>query len=181
MGPVENLLQPRQSLGECIAKAVELGYHEDFKVTYAGLVSAGPIARDQKSVYRPTEITIRHFYPFERHSGPEGNSGFYLNSIVYLIETSDGRKGTLIDAYGTYSDPRLASFIRQIAFSRRFETKKTNTRKSWLNFPSERVGRGTDPAQKNRKSGTSKVFELLTPFSNFHTTCQTIVRQFTLN
>ena len=35
-------------------------------------------------------------------------------SILYEIETFDGCKGTLIDAYGTYSDERVANFIKDV-------------------------------------------------------------------
>jgi hypothetical protein len=36
------------------------------------------------------------------------------SSILYLIEASDGKKGTLIDAYGTYADAKLSDFIREV-------------------------------------------------------------------
>ena len=32
-------------------------------------------------------------------------------SIVYAIESRDGARGTLIDAFGTYSSPDIGTFV----------------------------------------------------------------------
>jgi hypothetical protein len=40
-------------------------------------------------------------------------------SILYAIETSDGRKGTLVDAYGFYSDDETGEFINQIEINKK--------------------------------------------------------------
>ena len=39
-------------------------------------------------------------------------------SILYAIETSDGRKGTLVDAYGLYSDDETGEFLNQIEINK---------------------------------------------------------------
>jgi len=36
------------------------------------------------------------------------------NSIIYAIESKDGHKGILIDAYGAYSDEHKSAFIAGI-------------------------------------------------------------------
>ncbi len=33
---------------------------------------------------------------------------------MYVIETNDGIKGTLVDAYGAYADVQLSEFINQV-------------------------------------------------------------------
>lgn len=43
------------------------------------------------------EIKIKHFYRFE------GVSDAGNNTILYALETSDGKKGVLVEAYGAYS------------------------------------------------------------------------------
>jgi hypothetical protein len=35
-------------------------------------------------------------------------------SILYAIETSDGTKGTLVDAYGLYADEQTGSFMKEV-------------------------------------------------------------------
>jgi len=103
MKPKEDGTQNMQTLSECINKAVYDGYSENFKVVTRGLAT-----EDEKSIYDAKDITIPNFYRFEGYSDPQDNA------ILYLIETSDGRKGTLIDAYGAYADAKSSTFIRQV-------------------------------------------------------------------
>ncbi len=91
------------TLSECITLALERGYSENFKMTANGLTT-----EDEKSVYTPVDIKITNFYRFE------GNSNTDDNSILYLIETDDRKKGLLIDAYGVYADTRISNFVRQV-------------------------------------------------------------------
>jgi hypothetical protein len=35
-------------------------------------------------------------------------------AILYAIETTDGRKGTLIDAYGYYADEEISAFMQNV-------------------------------------------------------------------
>lgn len=86
-------------MNESLAK----GYIENFKVITKGLST-----EDGKSVYIPREVAITDFFRFEGYSDPQDNS------ILYLIETYDGRKGMLIDAYGPEADGRITSFIREV-------------------------------------------------------------------
>lgn len=104
-----NTMEPRKdstlkmaTLSQAVNKAVDEGYTEDFQFT------AGRLTTHHKDHYTPTDITIQNFYRFEGYSDPEDNA------ILYLIETTDGKKGTLIDAYGTYADAKLATFIRAV-------------------------------------------------------------------
>jgi len=36
-------------------------------------------------------------------------------SIVYAIETGNGVRGTLTDAFGVYADPSVGAFIRKVS------------------------------------------------------------------
>jgi hypothetical protein len=47
-------------------------------------------------------------YRFEGESNPDDSA------VVYAIETIDGIKGTLTDAFGIYSDPEIAQQIRRV-------------------------------------------------------------------
>jgi len=50
-------------------------------------------------------VRVTNFYRFEGITDPADMA------VLYLIETADGAKGTLVDAYGTYSDPEVAKLI----------------------------------------------------------------------
>jgi hypothetical protein len=54
-----------------------------------------------------------NFYRFEGISNPDDMS------ILYAIETSDGRRGTLVDAYGFYSDDETGEFINQVEINKK--------------------------------------------------------------
>ena len=79
------------------------GYTTQFKATEKGLLSL-----TTKKLYHPKEVRINHFYRFEGESNPDDSS------IVYAIETNSGEKGTLIDAYGAYTDSSISDFIEQV-------------------------------------------------------------------
>lgn len=92
-----------ETLSELTNDAFSKGYTENFKVVTSGLSTA-----DGSIVYNPQDINISNFYRFEGFSDPQDNS------ILYLIETNDGKKGTLVDAYGPDADAKISSFIRQV-------------------------------------------------------------------
>lgn len=92
-----------KSLSSCLNKMVSDGYTIDFKVTEKGLEDLAT-----EKVYSPEEVNIKNFYRFEGVSDPDDMA------ILYVIETSDGAKGTLVDAYGTYADATVNEFIVQV-------------------------------------------------------------------
>lgn len=92
-----------QTLSEATSKAVEKGFTETFKVVGKGLTTEA-----EEKFYGPEDVRIENFHRFEGYSDPAENM------ILYLIETSDNVKGTLIDAYGAYADAKLSKFIRDV-------------------------------------------------------------------
>ena len=92
-----------KSLNACLAKMIETGYTDDFKATDEGLISL----RTDK-LYSPQEVMIKNYYRFEGASDPDDMS------ILYAIETNDGVKGTLVDAYGPYASPEVNKFILEV-------------------------------------------------------------------
>jgi hypothetical protein len=90
------------TLAETINNAVKNGFVENFSFQNGALT----IGKDAH--YSPAEVKISNFYRFEGYSDPDENS------ILYLIEAKDGKRGTLVDAYGAYSDGKLANFIRAV-------------------------------------------------------------------
>jgi len=91
------------TLTSCVNKVVKDGYTDNFKVTEQGLY-----ASSNEKTYSPDQISVINFYRFEGQSDPGDNA------IMYVIETSDGLKGTLIDAYGAYSDNSVNTFMNEV-------------------------------------------------------------------
>ena len=44
----------------------------------------------------------------------EGESDPDDMSVVYAIESQDGTRGVLVDAFGTYADPHVAEILKQV-------------------------------------------------------------------
>jgi hypothetical protein len=101
----DDLIPHLKDLTEVSNKLVLKGYDDDFKVDEAGekLMSI-----KTEKTYSPDQIKIVNFFRFEGQSDPNDQS------ILYVIETSDGLKGTIVDAYGPYSDRNLAEFITKV-------------------------------------------------------------------
>jgi hypothetical protein len=80
------------------------GYKEDFQVNDKILMTTF----DSEKSFTPDEVSIVSFYRFEGVSDPGDNT------ILYVIETNDGTKGTLVDGYGAYADENVAKFIVEV-------------------------------------------------------------------
>jgi len=98
-----NSMPYMKSLATCLNRMVNEGYTEDFKVTESGLESL-----HKHSNYTPDQIQVVNFFRFEGESDPDDNA------ILYVIETNDGTKGTLIDAYGVYNSPQVSKFMKDV-------------------------------------------------------------------
>ncbi len=59
-------------------------------------------------VLKPEELTICELYRLEGESDPDEMS------VIYAIETADGLRGVLIDAFGTYGDPTVGDVLRRV-------------------------------------------------------------------
>jgi hypothetical protein len=91
------------TLIECTNSLVKQGFTAEFQVTEFGLK-----ALSDKKLYSASDITISNYFRFESATDPSDNA------IVYVIETHDGKKGMLIDAYGVSADARISEFVKQV-------------------------------------------------------------------
>ena len=107
-------LSDMKTLVSCLNNLVRDGYTEDFKVSEMGLLS---LQHERK--YSPQEVQVVNFYRFEGASDPADNS------ILYVIETNDGIKGTITDAYGPYADQTVTKFFEEVE-----EVNKRKSRKN---------------------------------------------------
>jgi len=66
--------------------------------------------RDLESgkTFTADELTIVEHYRFEGASDPEDMS------VVYAIESSDGTRGFIADAFGAYASPELGAFLNNV-------------------------------------------------------------------
>lgn len=91
------------TLVDCLAKMREDGFKEDFSIKDDCLFSL----TTGKS-YKAEDVSIVNFFRFEGQTDPGDDS------IMYVILTRDGSKGTLIDGYGPSSEPETSHFILQV-------------------------------------------------------------------
>lgn len=92
-----------KTLVEVHAKLLADGYKEEFAVN-DDLLRA--LSTDK--TYKPEEVKIVNFFRFEGQTDPADSS------ILYVLETVDGTKGTLVDAYGPDADADKTLFIKQV-------------------------------------------------------------------
>jgi len=93
---------------KCLEHLESIGYIDQFRVVNKYLTSVN----NPKIKYKPSDVKAANFYRFEGPSNPDDMS------IVYAIETCDGKKGTLTDAYGRFSDDDTSDFMKQVDTSK---------------------------------------------------------------
>jgi hypothetical protein len=106
-----------KSLALCLNRMVLDGYDDDFKITDTGLQSL-----KTEKIYKPEEVNVVNFFRFEGQSDPGDNS------IMYVIETTDGVKGTLVDGYAPYGDTKIGEFMDQVnSINKKTEKSASNS------------------------------------------------------
>lgn len=95
-------------LEKCLNKLEADGYTDQYRVEKGKLCD---LTNNKK--YKPADVKAVNFYRFEGISNPDDMS------ILYAIETSDGRKGTMVDAYGLYSDDETGEFMNQVQINKK--------------------------------------------------------------
>jgi hypothetical protein len=92
----------KSPLTEKLQELQDKGYSLNFSVSDKGLL----VSNDQK--FSPEEVQVVEHFRFEGESNPSDMS------ILYALETNDGKKGTLVNSYGTYGDEKIDAFINRI-------------------------------------------------------------------
>ncbi len=98
-------------LEKCMNKLEAQGYTDQYRVEKGKLVN---LTINKK--YKAKDVKAVNFFRFEGITDPDDMS------ILYAIETGDNRKGTLVDAYGLYSDDETGAFMQEVTIN-----KKTTT------------------------------------------------------
>lgn len=63
---------------------------------------------DSRKTFKADELTIVEHYRFEGASDPDDMS------VVYAVESDDGQKGIIADAFGVYANPDLGRFLEKV-------------------------------------------------------------------
>lgn len=92
-----------KNLLEAVESLQKRGYIYNFRYQDSSL-QCGEISEKLTA----KDLTIAEYYRFEGMSDPEDNS------IIYAIESTQGHKGIVIDAYGAYSDENIAKFLKDV-------------------------------------------------------------------
>jgi hypothetical protein len=96
-------MQNAKSEKEYIDKYREEGYTANY-ITKDDLLENS----ETKKTYNPSEILIKKEFRFEGMSNPSDMS------ILYIIETKNGEKGTVLANYSPSSDTNMAEFFKNI-------------------------------------------------------------------
>lgn len=87
----------------CLEKIHAKGYTDQFSTNGKTL-----LCLQNNRHYEPRDISVVNFYRFEGISDPDDMS------IIYVIQTKDGHRGTLLDAYGVYADDAVSKLIKDV-------------------------------------------------------------------
>jgi len=91
------------SLSVAIDDLYNLGYTVDYNLHDDGLQSI-----HHGKIYTADEMKVVKYYRFEGMSNPSDNS------ILYVIETTDGKKGIMVDSYGADSSSIPSDLLEKL-------------------------------------------------------------------
>ena len=95
-----------ETLVSAINGLKERGYHLDFNLKENCI-----ICDDKK--FEPEDFEITEFYRFEGETDPADEA------VVYAIESKNGEKGVLINAFGIYADAMSDRMIKKLSFHKK--------------------------------------------------------------
>lgn len=102
---MEEPLEREETLERVVDELARRGYTEHFRAVEGGLQALGSGKR-----FDPGDLVIRGYYRFEGTSDPDDMA------VAYAIETRDGVRGVLVDAFGRLAPPpRRALALRRRA------------------------------------------------------------------
>ncbi|RRQ50731.1 phosphoribosylpyrophosphate synthetase [Maribacter algicola] len=81
-----------KSLSEAINELKKEGFSEDFNLCDVGIEN-----KAKRNIHKTVDLNVLKYYRFEGQTNPDDST------ILYVIETSTGERGLLVDAYGVYA------------------------------------------------------------------------------
>ena len=86
-----------------IRKCQAIGYTDQYRIQDEKLINV-----NSKKKYEPEDILILKEHRYEGMSNPSDTS------LLYVIETSDGSKGSILANYGANADNSIHEFMNSI-------------------------------------------------------------------
>lgn len=91
------------TVSQAVNELKQRGYTLDFNLKESCLECEG-------QNFNPKEFEITEFHRFEGNSDPADEA------VVYAIESRNGMKGVLVNAFGVYSEPLSDEMIKKLSF-----------------------------------------------------------------
>ncbi len=92
-----------ETLSQALADLQKRGYTQDFN-----LLEHCVECKSNNALFGPERFDVVEVYRFEGMTNPDDNA------VLYAIETEDGLRGTLVDAYGAYADSLSPEMIAKL-------------------------------------------------------------------
>jgi hypothetical protein len=96
-----------ETVTEALAGLAQRGYTNNFNIQCDSLE-----CKDLNLMLRPEDFEIVEFYRFEGDSNPGDEE------TVYAIQSKDGVKGVLVNAFGIYSDELTDEILQKLKIER---------------------------------------------------------------
>src|SRR6478736_1665879 len=96
-------MQTFDTLSEAIQDLKTRGYYNDFNL-HPEWIECSPM----NLKFKPTEFHVDEVYRFEGITNPDDSS------ILFAIQSSNGVKGVLVDAYGAYSESLSQEMVQAL-------------------------------------------------------------------
>jgi hypothetical protein len=91
------------TLAGALEELARRGFTERFQAVDGGVRALG-----RAETMKSKDLVIREYYRFEGISDPDDMA------ILYAMESVNGVRGTLADAFGVYSDPRITAALENV-------------------------------------------------------------------
>ena len=96
-----------ETLSEALSDLGKRGFVHDFNIECDSIE-----CKSLSLKLRPNAFEITEFYRFEGDSNPGDEE------VVYAVTSNDGIKGTLVNAYGAYSDEVTDELLEKLKIDR---------------------------------------------------------------
>lgn len=94
------------TLSEALNDLIKRGYVNDFNINCDSIQ-----CKNLDLMLKPDDFEIKEFYRFEGDSNPDDEE------IIYAIESKEGIKGTLVNAFGIYGETVSSEIIKKLTIS----------------------------------------------------------------
>lgn len=92
-----------ETLSQALNDLQNRGFNYDFN-----LLENSIECKANHRLYNPAQFNVVEVYRFEGMTNPDDSS------VIYVISTEDGLKGTLVDAYGVYAQSLSPELVAKL-------------------------------------------------------------------